>query len=498
MDIDRVLKVAVLLGITLTTGQSGACVSQCSVRPTISVRNVHPASGIAVARWSHEVDPRYGAPPRPHGSVSADIAANAGTVVVADNGGLTALDATTGRERWRTAVSHLGVPVIVGDVVVAANAMRRTGAFDGAVRTIDAFALRDGTARWRVNLPTLKPQPPSNPPYAPSDRYLPPVAVATADNDFLVSTQIDAGAPYQYSLLLTELDVRGARRWSRVLAQGNVGRIVAIRDGIAYLAAVEDGSIISDIVRMVRLGRKGGFLGMMTFAIGPITWDTSRDPMFENAFPIGSTRFAVESVPLAQFNENILQRVQRTTWTFAPDGLPGSPGFGDAGIENGFVYGLIHDNRENGAGRLYRYRLAAPDQQRPLLLGNSITAWVAGPTHAWNIVDEGGELVALRERDNNTEVQLQLAHYASSTSIDASTFDGHRLYVGRYDGRVQGFDLDAATTILDAPTRCIPDASIDRQHAWRSISVRGNQLIAVCAHRAYAFALKPVSAPVRS
>ena len=157
------------------------------------------------------------------------------------------------------------------------------------------------------------------------------------------------------------------------------------------------------------------------------------------------------------------------------------------GIEGASVYGLIHYDRENGTARLYRYRLAAPDGQSPALLAAGIAQWVAGPSHGWNVVEDDDGLEALRVRDDGREERVRLAHIGTSNSIDAAAFDGPRLYVARYDGRVQGFDLDAATTILDAPTNCVPDDTIDRQHAWRSIGVHGDRLLAVCARRVYAF-----------
>jgi len=477
-----------VLGLVLATGQSGACVAECSVRLPVVARDARPAIGTTPARWSHEIDPRFDLQPARRGSADTNLAANADTIVVADNGRLVALDAATGRERWRTAASHLGIPVIVGDTVVAANARRQTGAFDGASRSIDAFALRDGTPVWSVGLPELKPQPPSNPPYAAYPRILPQVAAARAGDGVLVSTTIDGVRPYEQDLLITEIDEHGALRWRRVLGQGNVGRVSVIHGSIAYLASVEDGSIIHDVVRLVRLGTSGGVIGDVGFAIGPLAWNAHGEPLFENAFSIGSTVFAVEMVPLEQFTGDVETNIDRTTWTYTPDGLPGDPGFGEVGIEGASVYGLIHYASENGTARLYRYRLAAPDGQSPALLDTGVAQWVAGPSHGWNVVEDDDGLEALRVRDDGREERVRLAHIGTSISIDATAFDGHRLYVARYDGRVQGFDLDAATTILDAPTSCVPDDMIDRQHAWRSIGVHGDRLLAVCARRVYAFA----------
>jgi hypothetical protein len=466
-----------------------ACVDQCAIALPARSFAVAPARTIAHALWSHAIDPASDPTSVRRNQLVRNVAAGAGVLVVADGGALVALDASSGRTRWRTPREHLGIPVVVGDTVVSGTASQMIDPFATGERSVDAFAIAGGAPRWQVELPASRPQPIADAPHVPPPRFVPPVAVSPVAGGILVSTTVDTAQPYQQQLLIEEIDSRGALRWRYQSAGwGNVGHLTALHDGIAYLASVEDGAILHDVVRMVRTGAHGGMLGALTFAIGPLGWGANGDAMFLDAFSIGSGSFGIKTIdPPTLEGSDAGEPVASTMQTYAPDGLFSNPGFGDAAIDGGFIYGLVHDGTENGAQRLYRYDLAPADGQRPLLLATGITNWAAGTVRGWNVVEDDVGLLALRVRADTIEL-VRLARYGEPVSIDAAAFDGHVLYVARYDGRVQGFDLDRATTILDAPTDCVPDDAIDRQHAWRGIGVHGDRIIAVCARRVYAFA----------
>jgi outer membrane protein assembly factor BamB len=417
-----------------------------------------------------------------------NVGAGTGIFIFADGGALVAVDAASGRTRWRTPREHLGIPAVVGTTVVSGTAEQTVDAYATGYRSVDAFSLADGTPRWRVDLPASRPQPLANLRGVQPPRFVPAVAVSPVADGLLVSTNVDTAQPYQQQLLIEEIDTRGALRWRyRSEFWWKAGRLTALHDGVAYLASVEDGATITDVIRMVRTGARGGMLGTMNYTIGPLGWMADGNALFLDAFSIGSGSFGINIVDPRALNDGD-ETVERTTLMYAPDGLSSYPGFGDAAIDGGFIYGFIRGANDD-AHRLYRYELAPADTQRPLLLATGLTNWTAGTVRGWNVVEDGIGLLALRVNGTTIE-RVRLANYGEPVSVDAAAFDGHRLYVARYDGRVQGFDLDRRSTILDAPTNCVPDDAIDRQHAWRSIGVHGDRIIAVCTRRVYAFATR--------
>ena len=147
---------------------------------------------------------------------------------------------------------------------------------------------------------------------------------------------------------------------------------------------------------------------------------------------------------------------------------PGTLSGGRLHVEGNDIYALI-------GIRIYRYRLADPKSQHPLLVSEN-DKFVGGPYAGAIYVERQGGVWTLRPRKSDIQARL----IAPSTAhVEQFAISGRTAYVGFEDGELRGVDVHDGHTVLDAKT-C----------PAKEIGAAGRRVYIVCAepkHRVVAF-----------
>jgi len=400
----------------------------------------------AVPVWTHAIDPAGSDVPPHRGESVANLATAAGRVFLASGGAIRALDARTGVERWRSRDEGFGVPAASANLVVAI-------ARDGVVH---AFDVRTGAERWR------------------SAGLAAPLAWETPDIRPLLRGLNDGGffvlAPQ--SGLAAEIDASGKVLWSATYPQHHYAGITAIADGVVFVTAWEEGAIIHPVLNLFRIGRAGGLIAQVSNALRPLGFDGSRYWVLD-ASPTASTTVTIARLDTEKGNQRI---PDADPWRYTPDdGASSIPGYGDAAIEHGFLYAWTQDGE--GHDPLYRYRLAPPNGQRPILVSRD-GAWIAGPYEDRVVVQRPTGLWLLHLVGDRVQTR-NITTYAPPVVAQAVAFDGDLVYAALSDGRIVAVDVRDGEHRFAATTSC---------RTCRGIGVHDGELLAVCARTVFAFA----------
>jgi hypothetical protein len=238
-----------------------------------------------------------------------------------------------------------------------------------------------------------------------------------------------------------------------------------------YVVAWEEGAIIHPVLNVFRVGRSGGLVAQVPNLLGPLEADGTSSWVM-NAYPYGTTSVAIERLDA---RDDAATTRRADPWRYTPDDLASLPGYGDAAIEHGFLYVWAHDGE--GHDPLYRYRVAPPEGQRPLLVSRD-GAWVGGP-YEGRIVMQRADGLWLLDLVGDRVRTTKVAAFAPPIDTQAVAFDGGLVYAALSDGRVVAVDLRDGSRRFSASTSC---------RRWRGIGVHGDDFLAVCAQRVFAFA----------
>ena len=236
-------------------------------------------------------------------------------------------------------------------------------------------------------------------------------------------------------------------------------------DGKLLTAGSSEDAIGGDVVTLFATGARGGLRGQSPFAVGPIGYDATGiwvNVTFQNLSNVVVVRHLDPSKPAKQ--------MQGVTWRFAP--APGTfiPSFGTAAIEDGNLYAFVYNNTQFG---FYRYALADPNGQQPVLVSNR-GAWLAGPCHGWNRIERRDEGVFAVRAGTDRIDALQISR--SILHVSRTAFDGSMMYLALEDGRVIGVDLESRAETIEIATPC---------RSWQGIAHAERTLVATCDDRVY-------------
>lgn len=409
------------------------------------IRETVPMPSFPITRpsWKHAMtDP----------SQSGDgalLALGDGIVSFASGGRICGYDATTGKQTW-CATRGVGPEYANGEIAYVD--------WDGTVR---AVAVASGHPRWHFRFATSAEG-------AALEGSASPIVqrVWSTGSDFLIA-RVDGragrGAP-NYG----EVSTTGKLLWSTEL----VGFLPSpyLLNGFALQSTIGSGATMDSVQRLVRLGDHGG--------VAAARWDEAwgvldvRLPqvVFRGEWALGEVQEHVLTIDVEKAdirNANALVRFH-----FEPD-YDANDALYEAGLlqsgeesyriklraDQEFIYPVI-------GKRLYRYRLAHPKNQRPLLVDDG-GIFIGGPYRGALYVARVGGVWALRPGDKAIRSQL-----VAQTPTPLSTFAivGRTAYMAFVDGHLRGVDVDTGRTTLDART-CRADR----------IAVGPHRVYAVCA-----------------
>jgi outer membrane protein assembly factor BamB len=370
-------------------------------------------------------------------STGSMLAMGDGIISFAQHDRVCGFNETNGRRLW---CASLGSAPAYSRGVIAYTAE------DGRVVAVDA---RTGARRWRYEFRTSR---------AVAAFRMPPERVAetvvSTGNSFLLA-RIDnrggRGAPD-----FGEISESGRVLWSAELLGGFAAPLIV--QPYALQPLTEAGATINVIQQIVRLGPHGGLREI----VGDQAWRVL-DVRIPYAVIAGDwTMEEVQDRFLTIDVERVDLRDGRILgqYHYEPDydanvALYKTNAFAGQGEYTDFPPRL----RADGdwlyvalANKLYRYRLAAAERQRPLLVAAKAT-FLGGPSRGVVFVNRADGVWALTPADR----AIHARRVAPSRSI-ASVFTivGHTAYIGFEDGHLSAVDVDSGRTTLDAKVSCSP------------------------------------------
>jgi hypothetical protein len=320
---------------------------------------------------------------------------------------------------------------------------------DGVIRGRDK---KTGIERWqRAIVPS-----PNSPQPRGTDGVAPPVEeVWATGNSFLAEAA--AGSGPSVGSVIAELDQHGDPVWT----WSGPGAVLTYRPVVAQpyvvVKRVTTGAITTSQPLIFKLGSGGGVLGSLSDGSDPIEL---RPPKIysENDRPADladSSAFVVTVGDLRPGIEDI-------DWRYQPDRdenekLPFSGthccglSFKRVGIENQYVYGSVGEH-------VYRYDLAAPDGQRPILMSDS-GMFVAGPYENRIYVGRQDGVWSI-SFNGRYSYQLLVVPYRLPTVLADITFARGIGYAALTDGHVFAFEVDGGQPTISARISCSQFAGI--------------------------------------
>jgi outer membrane protein assembly factor BamB len=355
----------------------------------------------------------------------AVIAHGAGIVAFGWRGAICAFRPADGRRLW--CAGRGTMPAFAGGEIAYI-------APDGSVRAVDA---RSGAPRWSFTFPTSVAAAALEGPTTPIMQK-----VWNAGGDFLV-LRGDGRAGHR-APNYGELSTSGHVRWSTDLDALFRTPIVAP----PYALQLVVSGALSGVAYCVQLGSGGGARAEVAGA-----WQTldvrGRIAVFgmEAIEPI-EDHFLTSDIAVADLRTGAL----RARYHFEPDYdenyrlwehgwfPPGSSS--QAGAADALsIYVAVNT-------KLYRYRYADPDAQRPLLISES-GALLGGPYRGAIYVARRDGVWTLRADEHVVHARHVVT---TKTAVSGFAIAGRTAYVGFDDGTLHGVDVDDGRTVLTAKT----------------------------------------------
>ena len=276
-----------------------------------------------------------------------------------------------------------------------------------------------------------------------------------------------------------ELDPDGRELW-RTRVNGDLDTTIngyldsepiAIGARTMLLHTFINGARFGDPVYRLTSGAGGGLVALGTESPGVIGWDGARIVLAggwrAREVQDNTLTFEVDELDLG------LRKVQ-AEWTYAPDydennGLMLSfSSTADAvrtrmtAVENGALYASV-------LSRVYRYRLAPPAGQHPLLVSD-YGRWVGGPLRGTLLIERFDGLWIVRV-DGRRTIETRALEYPDGVRLAALALADGNAYVATTDGAVGAFDARTGRRAIDARTGC---------HRYHDVLVEPASVLFVC------------------
>ncbi len=344
--------------------------------------------------WSQEVDP-----PSPQAATQDLVAFGDGIVAAASRGKICAFSESEGRRLWCTRGGY--APAFAGGRIAFSGD-------DGAAHAVDA---RTGTPLWRFR-------------FAAGSNDAP--AICSTGSSFLADGRAELSLSGKVIWL-----VERPKFWSCPVFRGRFG----------FETSSDSGATLVFYQSVVRLGPGGGL------------------QMFRGSAVLDVHGNRLTFVPdISEYEEVDERKLTVDVWTarlpdvsigstyrFAPDYDRNKKDFdtryGNRGtwVERDWVYATI-------GGRLYRYRLASPVGQRPLLVSDGARI-IGGPYRGTFYVQRLDGVWTLHVRAGSIEARLVAPsqYYARAVWISRRT-----AYITTDDGQIRGVDVDDGHTVFNA------------------------------------------------
>ena len=256
---------------------------------------------------------------------------------------------------------------------------------------------------------------------------------------------------------LTDISASGTLRWwYRLNGPGdNVPHWFA---PFMLWREVSDGAMLTASMSVLRLGSNGGYLAAVP------GWEAlAVEPPFAitNTFPnqVGTPTDNAITFQFAQ--SNLHTGKVEAAWVFKPDyqqnaalfqAAPGSFSSNKVRVDGDSVYLIV-------GRQIYRYRLADPNGQRPLLVASD-ARFLGGPYWGTIYIERDHQVWALTPGENSIR---SLFIQDVPSSVASFSIAGDRGFVVKNDGWVHGFALSDGRPLMDVrPCKPPPIAVLER------------------------------------
>lgn len=427
--------VVLALGVFVAWGTHGWGRGESSIRLP-EIREAVPPSRFVVRSsvWARDADV-------PDETI---LAAGSGAVAFASGGHLCSFAETTGATNWCRGLGH--------DPVYAGGVVAYTGE-DGAIDGVDA---RTGKLRWRFAFPTS-----ARGRELPGPRLSPLHRAWSTGASFLIfrrDGRSGYGAP-NYG----EVSVAGRLIWSA--QEIGAHDDVVVTPPFVLQRTTTTGARIVIAQNVIRPGR--GVIARIDDARSVIDTGHGRLTAEVDSVEPVEDRFLVLNVATYELaTGRVLD-----TFRYKPDYDENDQRYGARRLDT-----LSGDELGHGegdaicayiGGNLYRYKLAPPQEQHPILLATG-RSYLGGPYHGLVYVEQPDGVWSLRADEHAVHARLVAPSAARPTVFVAAQGN---VYVGFSDGTVRGVDAATGRTILAA--RACPPSEISVTSERVYVACRG-------------------------
>gem|GEM_PF-5779825 len=378
-----------------------------------------------------------------HGSL---IASDANTAYFSSGGHVCAVALANGSTRWCTGSTASSVALAGGALATAES--------DGIVRGRDT---KTGGVRWQRTIgPSTGVAQPS------PSAGMPNQNLWTTGTAFLAEVSTGSGTTVE------ELNPKGDPLWTWSIDGGEFGQPL-IASPYAVFNRVTSGAITESHPVIVKLGSGGGEVGMLVGGSDPIAM---RPPKIYSLLNQRSQVVQDYGLTFDVSVGDVRPGIPDIDWHYQPDydensKLPyGTHCCGVSkwiGIEGDYLYGSVFEH-------VYRYDLAPPDGQRPILMSDA-GLFVAGPYGKRIYVGRPDGVWSVSFNGRYT-YQLLVVPYRLPTVLADIAFTGGVGYAALTDGHIFAFQVDGGQPVINAHVPC---------SAFAGISVTQTRVLYACA-----------------